>query len=82
MVVKNKVKSKKTIDTDKVISDTTMMFKACACYALHTRHKFGKQRLVQFIADIEQMNRESEYADIAKYLKEKLDIDFPDIDEK
>lgn len=67
---------------DKVISDTTMMFMACACYVLHERNNFGKQRLTQFMADIEQVNRENEYGEIIKVLKDKLDMDFPEIGEK
>lgn len=67
---------------DKVISDTTMMFMACACYVLHERNNFGKQRLTQFMADIEQVNRENEYREIIKALKDKLDMDFPEIGEK
>lgn len=65
---------------DKVISDTSMMFLACACYALHKRNGFGKNRLTQFIADITQTNDKNEYAEIIAYLKEKVDIDFPEIE--
>ena len=65
---------------DKVISDTSMMFLACACYALHKRNGFSKNRLTQFIADITQTNDKNEYAEIIAYLKEKVDIDFPEIE--
>lgn len=75
MIVQNKIKQ-----TDEIIADTTMMFTACACYVLHERNGFSKQRLMQFIADIEQVNRENEYKDIVKVLKDKLDMDFPNGD--
>ena len=41
---------------------------------------FSKNRLTQFIADITQTNDKNEYAEIIAYLKEKVDIDFPEIE--
>ena len=64
---------------DKAISDTTMMFMACACYVLSERNSFGKKRLMQFMADIEQVNRENEYSEIIQVLNKKYKLNFPEI---
>lgn len=69
------------MDREKVISDTTMMFMACACFVLSERNKFGKKRLIQFMADIEQINRENEYADIIAVLNDKYKLGFPNVEE-
>jgi hypothetical protein len=79
MIVKNLVKSSLEKSPDEVISDTTMMFMACAAYVLHERNGFGKNRIAQFLADIEQVNRENEYTDIRKYLKETMGFEFPEV---
>lgn len=63
---------------DKAISDTTMMFLACACYALHKRNGFGKNRLIQFIADINQVNEGNNYDDLRKNLID-VGIDLPEV---
>lgn len=78
MIIKNKIST----ETDKVISDTTMMFMACASYVLHERNKFGKQRIMQFIADIEQVGRENTYDELRQYLTDKVSIDFPEVETK
>lgn len=75
MIVKNEIRT----NTDKVISDTTMMFMACAVYVLHERNGFGKNRIMQFMADIEQVSRENDYKDIIENLSKNLNIDFPSI---
>lgn len=75
MIVKNEIRT----NTDKVISDTTMMFMACAVYVLHERNGFGKNRIMQFMADIEQVSRENDYKDIIENLSKNLNIDFPKI---
>ena len=64
---------------DKAISDTTMMFMACACYVLAKRNKFGKQRLSQFIADIQQVNADNEYSEIREFIISKYGIELPEI---
>lgn len=65
---------------DKIISDTSMMFLACACYVLHERNGFGKNRLLQFMTDIQKVNDDNEYEDIRSVLKKKLDMDFPNVE--
>ena len=75
MIVKNEIRT----NTDKVISDTTMMFMACAVYVLHEKNGFGKNRIMQFMADIEQVSRENDYKDIIENLSKNLNIDFPSI---
>lgn len=69
-----------SLTADQIISDTSMMFLACACYSLHERNNFGKQRLMQFVADVTQVDRENEYSDITAALKEKVGLDFPAIE--
>lgn len=75
MIVKNLVESAVNKTPDEIISDTTMMFMACAAYVLHERNGFGQQRIIQFLADIEQVNRENEYEDIINNLKESIGMD-------
>lgn len=65
---------------DKVISDTTMMFMACACYSLYKRNEFGKKRLMQFMADVIEVNNKTEYTEIQKFLENELKIEFPQIE--
>lgn len=65
---------------EKLISDTTKMFMACACYALWKRNGFGKQRLAQFLSDVIQVNDDNEYLEITRELKKKFNIDFPEIE--
>ena len=67
---------------EKLISDTTMMFMACACYALNKRNRFGKKRLMQFIADIQQVNEENEYSELREILNEKFKIDLPEVSDE
>lgn len=55
------------------------MFMACAVYVLHERNGFGKNRIMQFMADIEQVSRENDYKDIIENLSKNLNIDFPSI---
>lgn len=82
MIVKNLVKDSMKKTPEEVISDTTMMFMACAVYVLHERNGFGKQRITQFLADIEQVNRENEYEDLRNALMERFDMDFPEIERR
>lgn len=79
MIVKNRIKTEVDKTTDETISDTTMMFLACATYVLHERNGFGKNRLMQFIADIEQVNRENSYEDLREYLNKTLSIELPEL---
>lgn len=79
MIVKNLVESAVNKTPDEIISDTTMMFMACAAYVLHERNGFGQQRIAQFLADIEQVNRENEYIDLRNKLNEQFGLDFPEV---
>lgn len=79
MIVKNLVESANNKTPDEIISDTTMMFMACAAYVLHERNGFGQQRIAQFLADVEQVNRENEYIDLRKKLNEQFGLDFPEV---
>lgn len=47
--------------------------------ALHKRNGFGKNRLMQFIADIKQIDNDNEYSEIRAYLEEVLAMNFPEI---
>lgn len=67
---------------DKIIADTSMMFMACACYVLHERNGFGKSRLMQFMADIQQVNNDNEYEEIIAVLNEKMGMEFPSVEKK
>lgn len=62
---------------DEIIYDTTMMFTACAAYVLQERNGFDKQAVMQFLTDIEQVNRSSEYKELQKVLNGKYGMDFP-----
>jgi len=79
MIVKNLVESANNKTPDEIISDTTMMFMACAAYVLHERNGFGQQRIAQFLADVEQVNRENEYIDLRNKLNEQFGLDFPEV---
>lgn len=79
MIVKNLVESAVNKTPDEIISDTTMMFMACAAYVLHERNGFGQQRIAQFLADVEQVNRENEYIDLRNKLNEQFGLDFPEV---
>lgn len=79
MIVNNLVESAVNKTPDEIISDTTMMFMACAAYVLHERNGFGQQRIAQFLADVEQVNRENEYIDLRNKLNEQFGLDFPEV---
>lgn len=79
MIVKNLVESAVNKTPDEIISDTTMMFMACAAYVLHERNGFGQQRIEQFLADVEQVNRENEYIDLRNKLNKQFGLDFPEV---
>ena len=79
MIVKNLVRKSIDKTPDEIIYDTTMMFMACTAYVLHERNGFGQQRIAQFLADVEQVNRENEYKDLRNMLNEKFGLDFPEV---
>lgn len=64
---------------EKIISDTTMMFIACAAYTLYERNRFGKKKITQFINDVMQVNCDNEYNELRQALKEKVGIDLPEV---
>lgn len=64
---------------DEIIYDTTMMFTACAAYVLQERNNFDKQAVLQFLTDIEQVNRDNEYKELQEVLNGKYGMDFPEL---
>ena len=79
MVVKDLVNTAQNKSTEDIISDTTMMFMACAVYTLCMRNNFSKQEIAQFLADVEQVNRDNSYEDLRLMLNEKYNLEFPEV---